>query len=250
MALTAVKSRSLADQIFEQLASEIVGGRYQPRDSLPAERALAEIFRVNRHVVREALKRLAQIGLIRIAQGGGTTVRNFTRSAGLDLLALMAESARAGRDVDDHWLAVHEMRAAITPDVARLCALRAEPALREELLAIAGEMPRAESSADLFALELRFWDRALDGAGNIAYRLAFNSLMRAINAVPEASRRFVRGELRASGYRTEIALAIARGDAETAEAVTRAALRSSAEHFARATRARQEKEKMAMGDGA
>ncbi|HEX4447797.1 MAG TPA: GntR family transcriptional regulator, partial [Polyangiaceae bacterium] len=99
MPLHAIRARSLSEQVFEQLAAEIITGRYSPGDNLPAERALTDVFDVNRHVVREALKRLEQIGLVKVSQGGGTKVLDFKRHAGLDLLAIMSEHARGGEDV-------------------------------------------------------------------------------------------------------------------------------------------------------
>jgi len=182
MALRVIHSRSLADQVFEQLASEILSGRCAVGSNLPAERKLVEAFEVNRHVVREALKRLEQVGLIKISQGGGTKVADFTRHAGLDLLALMADYANTGADTLTYWLAVHEMRLANAADVARLCALRATPELKQEILSIARQMSESRDRAELFALELRFWDRMLEGAQNIAYRLAYNSLIKGVLA--------------------------------------------------------------------
>lgn len=227
MPLRAIHSRSLADQVFEQLAREIVVGRYATGSSLPAERSLATVFGVNRHVVREGLKRLAQIGLIKISQGGGTKVLDFKRHAGLDLLALMAEHATGGRDVATVWVAVLEMRAAIATDVARLCAERASPAIRAELGAIAAEMRKTQVSSQLFRLEVRFWDRAVEGAANLAYRLAFNSLIKSAQAMGAQAEEWSAADLRANDYRRAIAEAIAAGDAARAEAEARDCMRKA-----------------------
>jgi DNA-binding FadR family transcriptional regulator len=225
--LRAIHSQSLADQVFEQLAREIVVGRYAPGSSLPAERSLATVFGVNRHVVREGLKRLEQIGLLKISQGGGTKVLDFKRHAGLDLLALLAEHATGGRDVATVWVAVLEMRAAIATDVARLCAERASPALRAELVAIATEMRKTEVGSQLFRLEVRFWDRAVEGAQNLAYRLAFNSLIKSAQAMGSQAEEWAAADLRANGYRKAIADAIAAGDAARAEAEARDSMRQA-----------------------
>ncbi|UUY06381.1 winged helix-turn-helix domain-containing protein [Svornostia abyssi] len=40
-----------------------------PGDPLPSERVLAEQFGINRHAVREAIKRLQQAGLVVVSQG-------------------------------------------------------------------------------------------------------------------------------------------------------------------------------------
>ncbi len=221
MALRAVQERSLGDQVFDQLAAEIMSERYAPGAALPAERALAEIFRVNRHVVREALKRLEQVGLVAISRGGGAEVTDFKRRAGLDLLAMMAEHAHGG-EVDKYIISVLQMRALIGADVVRLCALRASQAVREDLVGLAKSMRSAPSDEALFDLEVRFWERLLDGADNIAYRLAFNSLLKGAYVMGSLAQEWSLGEIRGSDFRGPLAAAIAKGDAASAEAMTKA----------------------------
>jgi GntR family transcriptional regulator, transcriptional repressor for pyruvate dehydrogenase complex len=234
--LRVVQNRSLADQVFEQLAAEILTERCAIGTNLPAERKLVETFKVNRHVVREALKRLEQVGLIKISHGGGSRVADYWRHAGLDLLALMAEYPSAGEGTKRHWKAVHEMRRSTAADVARLCARRASPELKAEIAEIARKMREVADGPELFALDLRFWDRLLDGADNIAYRLAFNSLIKGIlaPAVADFARSFSIAEIKQSGYRMAIANAILAGDSRAAELETRAALRGMGDGAGRA----------------
>lgn len=232
MPLRAIHNRSLADQVFEQLAREIIVGRYQPGSSLPAERMLATVFGVNRHVVREGLKRLEQIGLLKISQGGGTKVLDFKRDAGLDLLALMAEHATGGRDVAIVWVSVLEMRAAIAADIARLCAERASRSIKQELLTISDDMRKTEEAAHLLRLEQRFWDRAVEGAQNLAYRLAYNTLIKSAQALGTMAEEWAARELRANDYRAAIAKAIAEGNAARAESETRDSMRKAVDILA------------------
>jgi GntR family transcriptional repressor for pyruvate dehydrogenase complex len=232
MPLHAIRARSLSEQVFEQVAAEIITGRYAPGSSLPAERALTVVFDVNRHVVREALKRLEQIGLVKISQGGGTKVLDFKRHAGLDLLAIMSEHARGGDDVAAIWLAVLEMRAAIAADLARLCALRAGDDVKQDLVALAHQMRTAASENELFRLDVRFWERLADGAGNIAYRLALNTMTRSAEVKGAAAIQWSVYELANAEYRLPVATAIASGDAGRAEAVTRESMRAAVDSFA------------------
>jgi GntR family transcriptional repressor for pyruvate dehydrogenase complex len=229
MPLEAVKNRSLADQVFAQLATEIVGSRYQPGAALPSERELAEVFGVNRHVVREALKRLAQASLVKIAQGGHTRVLDYRRHAGLEMLTLFAEYANGNEQVVGHWLAVLEMRASMAAEVVRLCALRASPELRKELVEITEKMRLSGDSQEIYTLEVRFWERALEGANNIAYQLAFNSLIKSAIRMGHAAREMSVQEVKNSGYRVSLAEAIAAGDAERAETETRTRMRGDLE---------------------
>ncbi len=227
MALNDVKPRSLADNVFRQIASEILDGTYAVGTNLPPERQLAEHFGVNRHVVREATKRAQQIGLVSATQGGGTKVLDFERTAGLDALALLAEYAAEDLAGARLWRAGFEMRAAIGADLARLCALRADAAVKADLVAIAHQLKAAPRDASIVALDLRFWERMLDGADNIAYRLAYNSLIRSAQQSPELQLGWTISELESSDFRIAIAEAVAAGDSAAAEAATRTSLRGA-----------------------
>ncbi len=231
MPLRALNNRPLSDQVFDQLAAEIMSERYPAGASLPSERALSEVFGVNRQVVREALKRLAQLKLVRIAHGGTTRVLDFRRHARLDLLALMAQHATGGAEIARYQLAVLEMRAAIGADIVRLCTLRADDEIRSDLIRLATEMRAAASSETLFALEVRFWERLLDGAANIAYRLAVNTLVEGTYGMGEVAKEWFIAEIRASDYRMPIALAVRDGDADKAEAIARQIMRAAVDAF-------------------
>jgi GntR family transcriptional regulator, transcriptional repressor for pyruvate dehydrogenase complex len=219
MALHAIRSRSLSEQVFEQVAAEIITGRYAPGSHLPAERALTLVFDVNRHVVREALKRLEQIGLVKISQGGGTKVLDF--------------NARAGDDVAAIWLAVLEMRAAIAADVARLCALRAGDDVKQDVLALAQQMKQTADEEELFRLDVLFWERLTDGAGNIAYRLALNTMTRSAEVKGALGVQWLIYELKNNDFWLPVATAIASGDADKAESVTRDAMRAAVRRFSK-----------------
>jgi DNA-binding FadR family transcriptional regulator len=223
VSLRAVERRSLPDKVFEQLLSEIVSGRYPPDATVPSERQLGETLGVNRHVVREAIKRLEQIGLVSVTQGGRTTVLDFQKTAGLDLLALVAEHAEAAGALSPLLAAALEMRAGIGVDLARLCAQRADGEVGKDLLRISQKLAAA-GGEELLELDRRFWQRVLDGAGNLAYQLAFNSLIRAVHAQRDLSIPWLEQELGRSDYRRPIAVAIASADPDTAALAARKAL--------------------------
>lgn len=176
IALKRIAKKTLSDEVFEQLAAEIVHGKMEPGVSLPAERQLCEMLGVNRGAVREALKRLAQAGLVAIQQGGGTKVLDYRRTAGLDLLSRLMFH-RDGTIVLDVAGSIMEMRAALAPDIARLCARRADATVMEELRGVVTAMEQAgEDLERLQTLSLDFWDVLVRGSGNLAYELAFNTL--------------------------------------------------------------------------
>ncbi len=233
MALRAVENISLPDKVFEQLLIEIVSGRYAAGATIPSERALSDVFTVNRHVVREAIKRLQQVGLVKVVQGGGTRVLDFRRTAGLDLLAVIAEHADAIEGLVPLLPAALEMRLGIGVDVARLCALNASSAVGEDLVEVSQRLAEVARGVELLPLDQLFWQHMLDGAGNLAYQLAFNSLIRGVHAIPELTAPWLEHELEQCDYRRHIAAAILVGDADRAVAVTRDALAPAVEAFAK-----------------
>ncbi len=75
------------DQIAGSLIEDILSARYRVDERLPSERDLAARFDANRGAVREAMKKLEQIGLVEI-QPGGARVKDMTE-ASLDVLGHM-----------------------------------------------------------------------------------------------------------------------------------------------------------------
>jgi DNA-binding FadR family transcriptional regulator len=61
-------------QLVEHFERTILSGEYAPGDLLPPERAISDRMGVSRSVVREALGRLAGLGLVRSQHGSGTRV--------------------------------------------------------------------------------------------------------------------------------------------------------------------------------
>jgi DNA-binding FadR family transcriptional regulator len=205
------------------LRAAILDGTYAPGDALPSERQLADDLGAGRHAIREALKRLQQAGLVSISQGGATRVRDWRRHGGLDLLLALAgddDRPPAGLGLDR---AVLEMRASVGADAARLAARRADAALRAELLARAAALAAARDLVVRTAIYDVLWERIIDGAGNLAYRLALNTLV--------AGQRLLSFDASAVGAEVAdeqaveaLAAAIARGDEDAAFAAARALL--------------------------
>lgn len=224
MGLRRIAKKTLSDEVYDQLSGEIVAGRFGPGVSLPAERQLCDMLGVNRGAVREALKRLAQAGLVTISQGGGTRVLDFRRSAGLDFLGRLLFRRDGTIDLEVAR-SVMEMRAALAPDIARLCARRADPANAAVLRQLVEHMHAAATADDLLelqALSLRFWDAMVRGSGNIAYELAFNTLRETYDQLREILVHVMEDEIRDVHSHRTIAEAVTRADELSAKHVAAA----------------------------
>jgi len=67
--------RNLADTVFDRIQRSIKSGAYAVDERLPTEHALAAEFQVSRPVVRDALQRLRDQGMIYSRRGAGSFVR-------------------------------------------------------------------------------------------------------------------------------------------------------------------------------
>jgi DNA-binding FadR family transcriptional regulator len=83
------RATSKHEQIAAGLINDILTGRYAVGERLPSERDLATRFEANRGSVREAMKRLEQIGLADV-QPGGARVKN-KEEASLDVIGHLLE---------------------------------------------------------------------------------------------------------------------------------------------------------------
>lgn len=67
--------RNLADTVFDRIQRSIKSGAYAVDERLPTEHALAAEFQVSRPVIRDALQRLRDQGMIYSRRGAGSFVR-------------------------------------------------------------------------------------------------------------------------------------------------------------------------------
>jgi DNA-binding FadR family transcriptional regulator len=109
------RSVRLADQLYEQIVSQIVAGSLPNGERLPSESRLCEIFGVSRPVVREAIFRLQADGLVVTRQGAGTYVARRPRDEFLRL-------APIGGIAD--LMRCYELRIALEGEAAFLAAQR------------------------------------------------------------------------------------------------------------------------------
>jgi DNA-binding FadR family transcriptional regulator len=75
-----IHKKSLADEVASRLRERISLGHYKVNEKLPIESELMKSFGVGRSTIREAIKTLANSGLLRVQQGLGTFVEQATGS--------------------------------------------------------------------------------------------------------------------------------------------------------------------------
>ncbi len=142
-----IKKAKVYEEIVTKIKDMVEKGRFKSGDQLPVERELAEVFRVSRSSVREALRSLETQGFIESRQGDGTYI------ASQPVESLVRPLASVILTEKDDQMELFEMRRMIEPDLAYLAAERAteeEIAMMEKVLALQEEqIARGEFGTDV-----------------------------------------------------------------------------------------------------
>jgi GntR family transcriptional repressor for pyruvate dehydrogenase complex len=162
MAYKPLKSQRLYQQLADNIKAQILHGELESGNKLPNERDLSEKFGVSRTVVREAMKALAQEGLIEVQPGRGTYVVYQTMDAVKRSLGNLAIF-----DKEQHWEDLVQVREMFEPGIAYLAALNATP---EDILTMTEAVETMESAlenADVYiAADNKFHNALANATGN------------------------------------------------------------------------------------
>ncbi|MCT9820990.1 FadR family transcriptional regulator [Microbacterium sp. W1N] len=151
--------------VLEKIESDLLEGRLGPGDRLQPERELATTLGVGRSSVREALRVLEVMGLIRTATGSGPTsgaIIIATPHGGLAQL-LRLQVAAQGFPIPD----VYETRLLLEEWAVAHLATRSDPALDEARATLTAMDQDGLSVEDFLALDAQFHTRLTDAAGNV-----------------------------------------------------------------------------------
>ncbi|MFG2794874.1 FadR/GntR family transcriptional regulator [Streptomyces sp. NPDC048419] len=223
MSFQPINRRSVPDEVFEQLLSELVEGRLTPGETLPSERRLAELLGVSRPAVREALQRLAHAGYVEVRQGDATTVRDFRRTAGLNVLPRLLFSDGA---IDlSVARSILEARLHVAPKVAELAARRKGPEAAVELRATATSLDDESDPVARQRRSMALWGQITDAADSVTFRLMFNSLRAAYEPLLGALAHVMAAEVERTEALDALIDAIADGDPERARSCAENLLR-------------------------
>jgi len=176
--LKPVEKQRVAEEIVEQLRSLILTGQYPPGAKLPPERELSKKLGVNRASLREALKKLEHLGLVRIRQGDGTRVQNFMETGGIELVQHLLPLAGTGAARPEILRDMLEFRRIFGREVARLAAFRGTDAGSARLKQLADKADGAATPLEVVVLD-------------IDLKVANNSMGLLINTVRESVRTYM-----------------------------------------------------------
>ncbi len=172
-----VETRRTFEGAVEQITERIAQGELREGDRLPSERDLAALMQISRPTLREAIRVLADAGVVAVAPGPGGGMRVVSEFVPRDLIQ------RGSRMRLSEIPGVLEARRLVEPRVAQLAAARASEedlARLEDLLAQQRALVargRFSSEEDRFLqLDTRFHLAIARASGNTTV----SSLMRTI----------------------------------------------------------------------
>lgn len=192
------KHESISDSLIE----DILSGRYRPGERLPSERDLAVRFDANRGAVREAMKRLEQLGLSSIHPGGARV--NALESASLDVVShLLARGDLPNEALVDQILTVVSGLVSIAADAV---VQRESPAEIEQLRVLVQPLlsthmePLAHQTA-----RFELMAAIMEMSGNLVCRLIARTLLEQLVPNMQALETYTRTELDMHAYSTCVA---------------------------------------------
>jgi DNA-binding FadR family transcriptional regulator len=230
--LKPVEKQRVAEEIAEQLRSLILNGQYPPGSKLPPERELSKRLRVNRASLREALKKLEHLGLVRIRQGDGTRVQDFMQTGGIELVQHLLPLGGGRPELIRDLL---EFRRIFGRELARLAAARSSKDRDGlgKLRALADKADRTVGAADLFDLDFDFYVALGAMCGNQVMLLLLNTVRDGVrNFMPLLANLAAPQDLVRKHHR-ELIAAIERGEVASAGKIADDYLRMGAELAAR-----------------
>lgn len=148
------------DKVYEGVAKQIerlILKKLRPGDKLPSERELAEMLRVSRSSIRDAIRSLELMGMVEPRQGAGTIVREISSESMVNPLA------NALKRQEELIAELLDFRLMLEPQLAACAATRVSPdeisemeeiLERQEKKLRAGESTIGEDSEFHYAIAL------------------------------------------------------------------------------------------------
>lgn len=173
--------RGVHADIVDTLGVQIVGGNWQPGESLPTEAELMTDLQVSRTVVREALRVLRAKGLVESRPMAGAHVRPRHDWRLLDPDVLQWRIDSDGREALLRDLM--EVRLIVEPAAVRSATQRADDAARDRVRAVWDRMRTARDLETFIDADIDFHATLLSAAGN--------EILEQLFAVIEAAQRLL-----------------------------------------------------------
>jgi GntR family transcriptional regulator, transcriptional repressor for pyruvate dehydrogenase complex len=159
--------QNTSERVFADLLEAVVAGRYAAGEKLPRQRELAADLGVTLQPLREALKRLEQMGVVETRHGDATRVRDWRAHGTLDVLAHLGPAVLGD---------LLEARSLMLREMAGLAAERRDEPRARTITALAESFARAQDARTAADLDFAFFTEVAEAAGNLVFVLILNGI--------------------------------------------------------------------------
>jgi GntR family transcriptional regulator, transcriptional repressor for pyruvate dehydrogenase complex len=181
MNIEPIRRETVMDTVALRIKSLLQSGELKSGDRLPPEPELARMLRVSRSSLREALKGLMFLGLLKARPGDGT----YIQSSLSRVLNQHFQWMILLREVQH--LEVYELRKIIEPEAAALAARRATSSDLDRIASAVEAMKTDLEEPNLFHVhDIEFHEAFMSASGNVALQTTMRMLY---HATSEARRR-------------------------------------------------------------
>ncbi len=221
MSMRPVKKKKVVDEVLEQMKTQILDGNWSPGMKIPGEMELTRIFGVSRVSIREAIHRLAGMGILSIRHGDGTYIAAILPKDYFNALlpALLIESVSLGE--------LLEFREMVEVESTRHAATRATEEDIGRMRDILDAMKRHEGDHHRFAIEDLNFHTALALATHNSVIIKVNAIMHDMLTKAMEEIVVLTGFQGGMHYHARILDAVVQRDPETAMEVMREHIRTT-----------------------
>ncbi|KGJ80346.1 GntR family transcriptional regulator [Cryobacterium roopkundense] len=206
--------KSLVSVVADDLLDQIIRGSLAIDAGLPSEADIGDTHDVSRMTVREAMKTLQAMGVVRVVSGTGSFVNPVSRWTSLAAVLRMAAAGTSDVDVAVQLLEVRRM---FETGAAALAASRCTA---EDLHALSSELDHmrdAHERGDVDAFvraDLAFHDIILHASGNVILGVLFEPLTREMAERRTETSRVTEIQTHAIEQHSSVLTALGAGDPE------------------------------------
>jgi len=228
-----IHSSKVFERVAEQIEKRILDGELCKGDRLPTERELAEQFQVSRTAVREAMKILAQKGLVDMRPGRGTIVIDGASAAMQNSIGLMMKLKLGEIGGSDSLV---EFRTILEIEIAALAAARTTEKEISAMRMAIDAMDESLNDADAYIAADNIFHEALAQATQNALIIILISSI--VNLLSEQRKQIFEvegGPQRGQIHHRRILESVIRRDPEAARAAMRSHLQQVREDVHAAT---------------
>lgn len=171
-----IKRISVIEEIFNILYKRVISKEYKPGDLLPSQDKLAEELGVSRNSIREAINRLASLGIVQSKQGVGT----FITPSG-EISSHIVNIFNSLNLAPNDGLEISEIRLALERTIVRLASVKATAEQIAKLEQNLKLQNKAVSNGDIEEfrnLDIQFHLLLADASGNNILRQLLEANLR------------------------------------------------------------------------